>query len=381
MIRVRLVQEIIPHYRIPVFENLAARPEIDLTIHADLSEGAGSLKGESHVPGCRLEHFSERTLGPLLWDSQIVSIAAQPSDVLILPWRTRSLFSSKAIRTARRSGAGVVLWGHGLSKYDNAFRRVLRTRFLKKVDALLFYDPVTAKKFVSDDLPAENLFAASNAIDQRPIQQAIKAWEDEPGKLEAFQKKEGLDPDHTTIFISRIEPDKKLDLLLDGLKYALERDPRMRLVVVGDGSARAEAEAHARAIEVDHAVRFLGAIYDETELAGWCLSACCMTYPVAVGLSVMHAFGYGLPVLTSDDISGHNPEINAIRPGENGLFYKDGDPGDLGRTLVEFAESDERRKQLSEAARASVGPDGWCIDRMVDGFVECITAVNARRTS
>ena len=381
MIRVRLVQEIIPHYRIPVFENLAARPEIDLTIHADLSEGAGSLKGESHVPGCRLEHFSERTLGPLLWDSQIVSIAAQPSDVLILPWRTRSLFSSKAIRTARRSGAGVVLWGHGLSKYDNAFRRVLRTRFLKKVDALLFYDPVTAKKFVSDDLPAENLFAASNAIDQRPIQQAIKAWEDEPGKLEAFQKKEELDPDHTAIFISRIEPDKKLDLLLDGLKHALERDPRMRLVVVGDGLARAEAEAHARAIEVDHAVRFLGAIYDETELAGWCLSACCMTYPVAVGLSVMHAFGYGLPVLTSDAISGHNPEINAIRPGENGLFYKDGDPGDLGRTLFEFAESDERRKQMSDAARASVGPDGWCIDRMVDGFVECITAVNARRMS
>ena len=153
----------------------------------------------------------------------------------------------------------------------------------------------------------------------------------------------------------------------------------MRLVVVGDGSARAEAEDHARAIEVDHAVRFLGAIYDETELAGWCLSACCMTYPVAVGLSVMHAFGYGLPVLTSDDIPGHNPEINAIRPGENGLFYEDGNARDLGLKLVEFAASDERRARLSEAATASVGPDGWCIDRMVDGFVECVTTVNALR--
>ena len=381
MIRVRLIQEIIPHYRVPVFENLAARPEIDLTIHADLSEGTTSLKGESHVPGCRLEHFSESRLGPFLWDSQIVSISAQPCDVLILPWRTRSLFSSKAIRTARRSGAGVVLWGHGFGKYDNPFRRAVRTRLLKKVDALLFYDPVTAKKFVSEDLPAEKIFAAPNAIDQRPIQKAIRAWKDDPGRLEAFQKKEGLDPDHTAIFISRLEPYKKLDLLLDGLKHALKHEPRMRLVLVGDGSARAEAEAHARAIGVDHAVRFLGAIYDETELAGWCLSACCMAFSVGVGLSVMHAFGYGLPFLTSDDISGHGPEINAIRHGENGLLYKDGDSGDLGRKLVEFAQSDERRRELSEAARASVGPDGWCIDRMVDGFVECITAVNARRTS
>ena len=381
MIRVRLIQELIPHYRIPVFENLAARPEIDLTIHADLSEGTTSLKGESYVPGCRLEHFSERRLGPFLWDSQIVSISAQPCDVLILPWRTRSLFSSEAIRTARRSGTGVVLWGHGFGKYDNPFRRALRTRLLKKVDALLFYDWVTAKKFVSEDLPAEKIFAAPNAIDQRPIQKAIRAWKDDPGRLEAFQKKEGLDPDHTAIFISRLEPYKRLDLLLDGLKHALKRDPRMRLVVVGDGSARAEAEAHARAIEVDHAVRFLGAIYDEIELAGWCLSACCMTFSVGVGLSVMHAFGYGLPFLTSDDISGHGPEINAIRHGENGLLYKDGDPGDLGRKLVEIAQSDDRRRQLSDAAQASVGPDGWCIDRMVDGFVECITAVNARRTS
>ena len=95
----------------------------------------------------------------------------------------------------------------------------------------------------------------------------------------------------------------------------------------------------------------------------------------------MHAFGYGLLFLTSDDISGHGPEINAIRHGENGLLYKDGDSGDLGRKLVEFAQSDERRRQLSDAARASVGPDGWCIDRMVDGFIECITAVNERRTS
>ncbi len=381
MIRVRLVQGIIPHYRVPVYANLAARAEIDLTIHADLSEGSGSLKGESHVPGCTLEQLSERTLGPLVWDPQIVTAASKPCDVLVLPWRTRSLFLNRAIRAARQAGSGVVIWGHGLSKYDNSFRRSLRMRLVNKVDALLFYDPETARRFASNGIPSERLFAAPNAIDQRPIQQAIRSWQDQPGKLEAFQSEQGIDPDHTAIFISRIEPDKRLDLLLDGLKHALEIDPRMRLVVVGDGSARAEVEAHARAIEVDHAIRFLGAIYDETELAGWCLSACCMTYPVAVGLSVMHAFGYGLPVLTSDDRHGHNPEINAIRPGENGLFYADGDPGDLGRKLVEFAGSPERRAKMSHAASASVGPDGWCIDRMVDGFVECVTAVNERRAN
>ncbi|MED6306422.1 MAG: glycosyltransferase family 4 protein, partial [Planctomycetota bacterium] len=152
----------------------------------------------------------------------------------------------------------------------------------------------------------------------------------------------------------------------------------MTLLVVGEGTARASAEAYSDSLGLGDSVRFLGAIYDEEELAGWCLSSICMTYPVAVGLSVMHAFGYGLPVLTSDDLASHNPEINAIRDGVNGMLYREGEVRSLADAIIRLAGDPELRRRMSLAALDSVrGPDGWTVENMVDGFVRCIEAVRS----
>ena len=50
---------------------------------------------------------------------------------------------------------------------------------------------------------------------------------------------------------------------------------------------------------------------------------------------------------------------NAIRPGQNGLFYEDGDPEDFAAQLVGLAGSPERRQAMSTAATESVtGSEG-----------------------
>jgi len=380
MIRVGLVQALIPHYREPVFAELAGREGIDLTVYADLGATHGSLKGASAGEGYSVVDAKERYLGPVLWDPASVRAARHGFDVLILSWRTRSLILPHAIRVARRRGTAAVVWGHGLSKYDTYMRRAVRMRAAHLADACLLYDPVTAGKMVSAGIDSKRVFCAPNAIDQSPIEQARRWWEDHPDELAAFQRSEGIDPARTVIFISRIEPDKRLEILIEAMRHAVDRDPGMRLVVVGDGSARERARQHAEALGVSDSVRFTGAIYDERTLAGWCLSSFCFAYPVAVGLSVMHAFGYGLPVVTSDDIGGHNPEINAIRHGENGLLYADGDPEDFATQLVELSQSPERRDAMSKAACDSVtGEHGWTLANMVDGFEECIRAADRLR--
>lgn len=380
MIRVGLVQALIPHYREPVFSELASRDGIDLTVYADLGAKHGSLKGASSAEGYSVIDTKERYIGPFLWDPGSVRASKAGFDVLVLSWRTRSLLLSHAIRIARNAGTGVVVWGHGTSKNDNALRRGIRMRPAHLADACLFYDPVTARKMVDAGIPSERVFCAPNAIDQAPIFEARRWWQDRPEELAAFQEQEGIDPSRTVIFISRIEPDKRLEILIEAMKHAVAQDPGMRLIVVGDGSARESAVQLAEELGISDAIRFTGAIYDERALAGWCLSAFCFAYPVAIGLSVMHAFGYGLPIVTSDDIGGHNPEINAIRPGQNGLFYEDGDPEDFAAQLVALAGSPERRQAMSTAATESVtGSEGWTLSNMVDGFEQCIKAAESLR--
>jgi hypothetical protein len=53
--------------------------------------------------------------------------------------------------------------------------------------------------------------------------------------------------------------------------------------------------------------------------------------PGYVGLMVNHAFMYGLPVLTSDDLWLHSPEVAMIQPGRTGEFFRDLDEDDYAR--------------------------------------------------
>ena len=380
MTNVGIVQALIPHYRQPVFTELASRPGIDLTVYASLDSKHGSLTGTGAVDEYATVNVSERLLGPFIWDSASIRAAKARHDVLILSWRARALLLPRAIRLARRKGSAVVVWGHGLSKNDSPLRQRMRLKPALMADACLFYDPVNARKSVQDGIEPRRAFAAPNAVDQTAVEVAKSHWTDQPGSLEAFQKRVGINPAKTFIFISRIEPDKRLEILLDAMKRIISEDPEMTLVIVGDGTARAAAEARSEALGLGASVRFLGAIYDEKELAGWCLSSICMSYPVAVGLSVMHAFGYGLPVITSDDIPSHNPEINAVRDGENGIFYREGDPGALAEAILTLARDPELHSRMSAAALDSVhGEHGWSIKNMVNGFIECIDAVQTMK--
>ena len=179
----------------------------------------------------------------------------------------------------------------------------------------------------------------------------------------------------TLLYVSRLEPDKRVDLLLDAFALVLKRRPKARLVVIGKGTDDDRLRAHAGALGIEDGVRFVGPAYEENALAGWFLAADVFPYPVAIGLSILHAFGYGLPVVTSDDIHSHNPEIDALRDGRNGLLYRDGDTADFADCIERILADEALRTTLSKGARATVeGPDGFTLTRMVDGYVEALRA-------
>lgn len=91
MTSVGIVQTLIPHYRQPVFAELASRPGIDLTVYATLNSTHGSLSGTGAVDEYATVDIRERQLGPFIWDPGSIRAARARHDVLILSWRARSL--------------------------------------------------------------------------------------------------------------------------------------------------------------------------------------------------------------------------------------------------------------------------------------------------
>ena len=377
--RVCIVQPLVPHYRVPVFEMLSRQPGISLSLWSDhLPQGSISpVRGSGSYEEV---HTPFKYLGPVYWQPKQVTAAKAAAagryDMVIFSWNARLVHLRHALRICRRAGVPTLLWGHGYSKNDTPHRRRIRNRMLNLSSGCIVYNHASANRLASEGVDPSRIFVALNAIDQSPINEARNHWLARPEELARFQHENDLAFGKSALFISRLEPAKGIDLLLEAYALLAKHQPSGRLVIIGKGSAEQALRAKAAALGIAKRVTFVGSVYEESNLAPWFLSVSCMAYPVAIGLSILHAFGYGLPVVTSDDFASHNPEIEALRPGDNGLAYRNGDVEDFAAKMLACMNDNNARARMSEAAMQTVrSPDGFCIERMVKGFMDAITTV------
>lgn len=370
-LRLVVQQSALPKYRVPVYRELAHRPGIRFSMYYGDDPGSPpSVAADGFEAAC-VHQRSLNVLGRhLLWHPPQWRFAARDrADVLLMEWNLHYAGLAPALLRARRQGVGTVLWGHGYSKHDAGWRSWPRRKVTALADALLFYNHTAARRYVDQwGVDPGRVFVALNSLDQTPIQAARQHWLDRPDELAAFRRDAGLEPEAPVVlFVSRLDPDNRVDLLLHAARQLAGDYPKMRVIVVGKGPDDQRLRGLSQELGLESHVRFLGAIYDEARLAPWFLNADVFCYPANIGLSALHAFGYGLPVVTGNRLESQNPEIEALRDGENGLLYADGDPGALAAALRRLFDDRDLTRRLSRAAHDTV-LQRFTLSNMVDGM-------------
>ncbi|NOT05509.1 MAG: glycosyltransferase [Anaerolineales bacterium] len=120
----------------------------------------------------------------------------------------------------------------------------------------------------------------------------------------SFRNRLGLKPDAPILLsVGRVDPEKRLDFLIDAFARLADRIPNAHLVFAGDGSARKKLEAHAATTNVNDRIHFLGMV-NRVELpdllhdATVFLSASTTeVHPI----SVIEAIASGLPLVAVQD--------------------------------------------------------------------------------
>lgn len=370
-LRVRFVQPLIPKYREALFAKLAATPGITLEVWADLQPKQGSLKGAASHTDFACVHKPYREIGPFIWQPGEFTAVQRPADVVIMPWNSRYVQLIPALLRGRTNGVRTIVFGHGLGKRESWLRRRFRNAILALCDACILYSRGQADALIAEGHAKERIFVAPNSVDAAPIDAAKAAWP--PAKVDAFLAERGCVRGKTLLYISRLEQWKRIDILLRAVATLAPKEPALRAAIIGDGEDRPRLEALARELGIADRVLFVGALYDEMQLAPWMLGAACLAFPAAIGLSMLHALNYGLPVITSDDRLPHGPEIEALRHGENGFLYRDGDVGSFAEMIATTIGDPAVQRRLSAAALATVtGESAWNLDAMLRGFLAAI---------
>lgn len=377
--KVALFQPNLSHYRIPVFDLLGMQPGIELRVYAGRMNktipGNKGGAGFEYLP-TTIRQIRIKGHRLLFMQKQVDVINQKKADVVILPWDIHYLSLLPALALARRRGVRVLLWGQGYSKQNNVIANGVRELLGGWSDGVILYTRTIAQRLINENgFTPEKVFVAQNALDQTPIQAARRKVLADRLALNTFRENLGLNPERTILFVSRLKPENKIDMLFEGLQLLRREQPDARLVIVGDGPERHRLQTLANRMGQGDAIIFGGAIYEEEKLAPYMLSAAVFCFPKYIGLSLMHAFGYGLPVATSIEKYNFGPEIEALIDGVNGLLFRAGDVDDMVCKWKTLLGDARLQASLSAAARKQV-LEKYTIDNMVQGFLDAIRGVN-----
>jgi glycosyltransferase involved in cell wall biosynthesis len=373
-IRATIVQPALAKYRIAVFRELARRPGIDLRVVYGTVKGLDNVapEGFQAIP---VHRWQGR--GLVFNRADLTYASRRVSDVVVLQWTPRSISLPLALLRARLGGAAPILWGHGYKKDERGRLRGARKLLARGASALVFYEPTTRDEYIRDGWDPHRLFVALNSLDHTEMDLARQWWLARPEQLDKFRKEHRIDGRPVLTFVSRLHPDNRVDLLVRATVRLAQEIPGLKTVIIGNGAAeKARLEALARESGAADSVIFQEGIYDELKLAPWFLSSAVFCYPANIGLSLIHALWYGLPVVTCDHRAIHNPEFVALEHGVNGLVYEHLNVDAMTSALRKILTDPALRASMSQAARRTV-EDGFTIPRMVDGLEAAIRYASA----
>lgn len=150
--------------------------------------------------------------------------------------------------------------------------------------------------------------------------------------------------------VGRLVELKNHRLLLDQLPVLATSSPRLQLVLIGDGPARAGLEARVAELGLADRVRFTGARGDASRLLPALDVFALPSRTEGLSIALLEACAAGLPVVASR--VGGNSEI--VSHQNTGLLFDNEDGDALRHALQQLFDDASLRRRLGTAARAWV---------------------------
>ncbi len=155
--------------------------------------------------------------------------------------------------------------------------------------------------------------------------------------------------------VGRLTTLKRIDLLLAA--YARLEEPRVDLVIAGDGEQRKTLQKQADKLGISHKVNFIGSV-DKDKLVELYSNALAVYYGARLedmGLVPLEAFAFAKPVITLTD-SGAPTEL--VIEGKTGAVAMP-DPQSISEALARIVSDSRLAGSMGNAGRESIRQFTW----------------------
>ncbi|MDZ4712973.1 MAG: glycosyltransferase [bacterium] len=275
----------------------------------------------------------------------------------------------------------IILWSFGYDPvrgFDPGenFADKVRLYLSQKADAVIFYWDKGLDEVSKFSNRKDHYFVARNTIDTTK-QSELKKTFDITGR-ENLKKELGIKEKYHFIYTGRLIEDKQADLLLKAFAMVEKKITDARLTIIGGGPEKKSLEHLAGNLEIKNII-FKGEITDEQTTGKWIYVSDAFVMPGRLGLSVIHSFCFGTPVISQNKKDHfHGEGIGYIKEGLNGYLTEDGNAAELAEKMLLIINDSKLSDTLRENSFHTAMNEG-SVENMIAGFGQAIDFV--RRNS
>jgi glycosyltransferase involved in cell wall biosynthesis len=379
-IRVAVVSPEPTPYRSPLFDRVAARAEVDLTVVYAARTVAGRtwsvtpnhravFLGGARLPGVRSILRHDYPVTPAIGR---VLRRSRPEVVVVSGWSTFAAQAALAWSRARRIPYVLLVESHDLgprSGWRRAVKGAVVPRIIRGAVSVLVVGTAARESVLAHGASPERVRVFANTVD-------VPAWSERADRLAEgrarLRSESGVaDDDVVVLSVGRLVFDKGLDVLITAA--AATGDSRLRLVFAGGGPNEAALVELARELDVRLLIR---GDLPEAALADEYVKAdafALLSVHETWGVVVNEAAASGLPLVLSERVGAAH---DLLRNGENGFVVPSGDVSAAAAALKRLAEDPALRHAAGERSRELVR--GWGYEPSVESFVAAVREAMSR---
>jgi glycosyltransferase involved in cell wall biosynthesis len=350
MKKTAIISTILANYRYEIANLLSKQEEVEYTFFTSKNSHSGIKPVDSYKSKVDPKNGGIRWLfvkniylkAICVWQKGVFKVGfSQEYSTLILLGNMYCLSTWINALLGRLTGKHIIYWSHGLKGGDAGLKLLLRILFYKLSHDLFIYENRSKSLLLKEGFEPERVHVIYNSLaysSHLKLRSGILSTELKKKKYSIFNN------DYPTIVYSgRLIKAKRVDMIFSAL--ALMDDYQINCLIIGDGDYENKLKKIVEKLDLKN-VFFYGECYDETLLSKLIGMSDILVSPGNVGLAVVHAFSFGTPVISHDNLINQMPEVEIIELGVNGVLFKEGDIEDLKVKILNWIEKNKSNREF-----------------------------------
>lgn len=257
-----------------------------------------------------------------------------------------------ALIAARILGAKLIIFAYGMEITTSRWRRMKRWMF-RQADRVITISAYSRVLLLRLGVAPERIGLVQPSVDRGTFGAIVRT------PKHKARKELGLDADAKVLLSVAVlkQKYKGIDTTIRATSLLLERFPRLRYVVVGEGPDRPRLEQLVHDLRLERVVMLVGAVDNETKGLYYAASDLfLLPNRVEYGNGGERSEGFGIVFLEAalfgkPCIGGQGGSLDAVVDGETGLSVSGRSVEEVASAAARLLDNDDLSRRLSEAGR------------------------------